>query len=185
LDLLSLASNISNAAIQIDAGRKGFAIRGKEQEGRILYEDGIAGAMSEFQQAQTSGDPQALILSEYTFITQEFQLTDKSDKDTIDSLTKAIESFDDAFLALQVVSDKTLYQGTEKAFPHDKKYRVKSYPKDSFHIACIAHRTRLQNILRTPGLDPIEKALLKQRFENLSTAQAGYVEKQKMALETN
>jgi hypothetical protein len=35
---------------------------------------------------------------------------------------------------------------------------------------------------RTPGLDPIEKALLKQRFANLSAGQGGYVEKQKKAL---
>jgi len=38
-------------------------------------------------------------------------------------------------------------------------------------------------MLRTPGVDPIEKALLKQRFDNLSTAQSGYIEKQGKALE--
>jgi len=54
--------------------------------------------------------------------------------------------------------------------------------KGAFHIACIAHRTRIQNMLRTPGVDPIEKALLKQRFANMSTGQNGYVEKQKKAL---
>jgi len=53
---------------------------------------------------------------------------------------------------------------------------------DAFHIACKGHRTRLQNILKTPGLDPIEKALLKQRLVNLSAGQGGYVEKQKKAL---
>ena len=67
--------------------------------------------------------------------------------------------------------------------PHNGKYRVSGLPKDSFHIACIAHRTRLQNILRTPGIDPIEKTLLKQRFVNLFAAQSGYIEKQKKALE--
>jgi len=49
-------------------------------------------------------------------------------------------------------------------------------------IACIGHRTRLKNVLRSPGIDPIEKALLKQRFINLSAAQGGYIEKQKRAL---
>jgi len=33
-----------------------------------------------------------------------------------------------------------------------------------------------------PGIDPIEKVLLEQRFENLSAAQSGYVEKQKKIL---
>jgi len=179
LDLITLASNIANAVTHIDSGRKGFAIEGKEREGRINYENGIDRAMTVFQEAQISADPQALLLAEYTFITQEFQLCDKSDKDTINSLTQAIGSFDDAFLALKVVENKIQYWGVENAIPHNGKYRVNGYPKDSFHIACIAHKTRLQNILRTPGLDPIEKALLKQRFDNLSVAQDGYVEKQK------
>jgi hypothetical protein len=56
------------------------------------------------------------------------------------------------------------------------------HTKTAFHIACISHKTRLQNILRSPGIDPIEKSLLTQRFENLSTAQGGYIEKQKKAL---
>jgi len=88
----------------------------------------------------------------------------------------------DAFLALEVVENSVLYQGAEKTHPHSDKYRVHGYPKDSFHIACISHKTRLQNILRAPGIDAIEKALLKQRFTNLSAAQGGYIEKQKKAM---
>jgi hypothetical protein len=38
-------------------------------------------------------------------------------------------------------------------------------------------------MLRTPGVDPIEKTLLKQRLANLPTAQNGYMEKQKKVLE--
>ena len=97
MDLIGSASRISKAAIYIDAGRKGFAIRGKEQEGRISYEDGIFEAMAAFQEAQAATDPQTIFLLEYTFITQELHLCDKSDKDTINSLTNAIQSFDDAF----------------------------------------------------------------------------------------
>jgi hypothetical protein len=175
-------SNINQAAINIDIGRKGFAIIGKEREGRISYEKGISEAMFAFQEAQTSADPQALILAEYTFITQEFQLCETSDKHTINSLKKAIQSFDDAFLALKDV-EKESYKTAENIFPHNGKNRVSSFPKDSFHQACISHRTRLQNILRTPGLDRIEKALLEQRYSNLATAQQGYIEKQKKALE--
>jgi hypothetical protein len=37
-------------------------------------------------------------------------------------------------------------------------------------------------MLKTPGIDPIEKALLKQRFVNLSAAQNGYIEKQRLAI---
>jgi hypothetical protein len=179
LALIGLIDRINAAALAIDFGRKGFATRGKEHEGRISYEDGIAEAMSTFQEAQTSADPQSLILAEYAFISQELELCDKTDKDTLGSLTKAIASFDDAFLALKEV-EKDSYKIADNIFPHEKKYRVKGgHPKDSFHIACIAHRTRLQNILRAPGIDPVEKALLKQRRANLATAQDGYIEKQR------
>jgi hypothetical protein len=183
LDIPGLVNSISNAAIQIDGGRKGFATRGKEQEGRISYEYGIERAMSAFKEAQKSADPLALILAEYTFITQEFQLCDKADKDSLDSLTIAISNFDDAFLALQIVENKTLYQGAEKTYLHGKKHRVKDgYPKDAYHNACLSHQTRIRNTLRAIGIDPIEKALLKQRHANLKTAQNAYVEKQKKVL---
>jgi hypothetical protein len=154
LDIIGLVDSINKAAISIDLGLKGFAIRGKEQEGRI---------------------------------SQELQFCEETDKDTLSSLTQAIQSFDDAFLALKAVDDSTLYQGAEQTHPHSKKYRVSGFPKDAFHIACIGHKTRLQNILRSPGIDLIEKTLLKQRFTNLSAAQEGYIEKQRkwLALEGN
>jgi len=181
LDLHSLATRIYVAVTQIDSGRKGFALEGKEREGRINYEEGISEALSTFLETQAAADPQALLFAEYAFITQEFELTQKSDKDTINSLTKAIESFRDAILALKAV-EKPEYKITDDVFPHDSKHRFRSYPNDSYHIACGSHQTRLKNILRAPGIDPIEKTLLKQRLANMSTAQTAYVEKQKKTL---
>jgi len=169
--------------VRIDSGRKGFATRGKEQEGRINYETGIAQALSSFQEAQATADPQIIILAEYTFLTQELEFCEKTDKAAISSLTRAIRFFDDAFLALEAVGNKAQYQGAEKTIPHDGKYRIKGYPMDSFHIAVKGHKGRLQNILKTPGLDPIEKALLKQRLLSLSAGQEGYVGLQRKVLE--
>jgi hypothetical protein len=160
LDLITLASNIANAATSIDSGRKGFATRGKAEEGRINYEKGIALAMETFKEAQTTSDPQIILLAEYTFITQELEFCEKTDKDSIGSLTLAIGSFDDAFLALKAV-EGLHYEVAEQVIPHSGKYRVKGFPMDAFHIAIKGHRTRLKNILKTTGLDPIEKALLK------------------------
>ena len=174
-----------DAALAIEFGRKSFANRGKEHEGRLSYERGIYAALSTFRDAQSTIDPLTIILIEYTFLIQELQFCDETDTDTLSSLTQARQSFDDAFLALKAVEDVNLYQGVELCYPHNKKYRINNYPKDSFHIACIAHRTRLQNILRSPGIDPIEKALLKQRFVNLATAQSGYIEMQKEVLKLN
>jgi hypothetical protein len=187
LDKIGLTLDISDAVINIVSGRKGFTTRGKAEEGRVSYEKGISQAMSAFQEASnkrgaSTVDPQIIILAEYTFLSQELEFCEKTDKDSLSSLIQAIQSFDDAFLALNIVENKTHYQSVEKCFPHNKKYRVSGFPKDSFHIACISHKTRLQNILRTPGLNPIEKALLKQRFANLSAGQDGYIEKQEKAL---
>jgi hypothetical protein len=53
----------------------------------------------------------------------------------------------------------------------------------TFHVACGSLKARLGNILKTPGLDLIEKSLLKQRFKNLTAGQNGYIEKQKKALQ--
>jgi len=182
LDITGLVHKISDSVAAIDYGRKGFAIRGKAEEGRISYENGITAALSAFKDAQSTVDPQVIILIEYTFINQELQFCDEADTDSLGSLTQAIQSFDDAFLALKIVKDSTLYHAADHTHPHNKKYRINGFPKDSFHIACISHRTRIQNMLRTPGIDPIEKALLKQRYANLSTGQIGYAEKQKKAL---
>jgi len=182
LDPIGYISSITKAAAAIDFGRKGFATRGKAEEGRISYEKGIAEALFAFKEAQTTADPQTMILVEYTFLTQELQFCGASDTDSFSSLTQAIQSFDDAFFALKTVEDSTLYKGADTTYPHHKKYRVGGFPKDSFHIACGSHKTRLQNILRSPGIDQIEKDLLKQRLANLPTAQDSYIEKQKKAI---
>jgi len=179
---IGLTSNIYRAAINIDAGRKGFATKGKAEEGRVSYETGISEAMSAFKEAQATADPETILLAEYTFITQELEFCVKTDKDAINSLSRAIRFFDDAFLALKTVKNKIQYQGVENSIPHDSEYRIKGFPFDSFHIAIKGHKGRLQNILKTPGLDPIEKALHKQRLEAIKAGQGGYVELQRKAL---
>ncbi len=181
MDLILLANNITNAVIHIDSGRKGFATRGKEHEGRLSYERGISEALSNFKEAQVTADPQTIILAEYTFLSQELEFCEKTDKDSITSLTKAIRLFDDAFLALETV-EGLHYEIADKTIPHDAKYRISGFPMDAYHIACDSHKTRLKNVLRSPGIDPIEKALLRQRLLNLSAGQGGYVEKQRKAL---
>jgi hypothetical protein len=76
-----------------------------------------------------------------------------------------------------------VFEAVEQAIPHRKEYRVHGMPKDAFHIACIAHRTRISNVLRAPGINMTEKALLQQRFANLPAAQNAYLKKQQKILE--
>jgi hypothetical protein len=181
MDQTGLINKIFFSVENIDLGRKCFTIDGQEHEGRISYEDGISTALTTFQEVQTSADPQTLILAEYTFLEQELQFSNEADTDTRSSLSQAIRSFDDALLSLEAV-ETTGYKIADKTHPHSPKYRIQDYPKDSFHIACIAHRTRLRNILRTPGINMIEKAVLQQRAANMTTAQNVYKLKQKAAL---
>ena len=181
MGLTGLINSIITAVAAIDYGRKGFATKGKEQEGRVFYEKGINEAMSAFKEAQTTSDPQTILLAEYTFITQELQFCEKTDKPAINSLSRAIRFFDDAFLAVKAI-EKPDYKIADDLFPHDKDYRFKGFPMDSFHVAINGHIGRLQNILKTPGLDPIEKALHKQRLDTLKAGQEGYVELQRKAL---
>ena len=74
--LAGLANSITVAVTNIVAGRRGFAVRGKAEESRISYETGIAEAMTAFQEAQASADPVAIILAEYSFLSQELEFCD-------------------------------------------------------------------------------------------------------------
>jgi hypothetical protein len=89
LDPTGLVYKISDAALAIDFGRKGFAIRGKADEGRLSYENGITAALSAFKDAQSTIDPHIIILIEYTFLNQELQFCDETDTDSLSSLTQA------------------------------------------------------------------------------------------------
>jgi len=87
-----------------------------------------------------------------------------------------------AFKEAQATADPQIMILAEYTFLIQELQFCEKADKDSFHIACESHKTRIKNILRAPGIDPIEKSLLKQRSANLPTAQGGYIEKQKKAL---
>ncbi|MDR3325125.1 MAG: hypothetical protein LBS82_03940 [Spirochaetaceae bacterium] len=159
MEKTGLIARVTDAATRIDEGRKGLRTDGDEHEGRITYEAGLSIAMKAFQEAPSMRDAETLILVEYTFLAQELEFCDAADAQAIASLTQAVQSFDDAFLDLKAVSSPA-YWGAEQAIPHRKDHRVHGMPKDAYHIACIAHRTRINNVLRAPGINMTEKALL-------------------------
>jgi hypothetical protein len=182
VDRTGLIDDVLTSAFRINDGRKGFAVPGKERQGRISYEDGIALAMAAFQEAQRSADPQTLILAETALLSQELEFCAKDDVSTRNSLAYAIQCFRDALRSLEAVEDAAGYKIAEKTHLTDPKKRVQGFPKDAFHEACGSHKTRLHNILRAPGIEMLEKALLKQRAVNMKAAQDAYVEKQRKAL---
>jgi hypothetical protein len=63
------------------------------------------------------------------------------------SAEAALQNFDDAFLALKAVGEGAAYHIAEQTFPHRGQWRYQGLPRDAFHVACIAHKTRLKNDL--------------------------------------
>jgi hypothetical protein len=182
MDLSSFLANLASFANDIDIGRRGLASDGEEHTGRLFYEKGIAGILDAFQEAQATRDPRTLILAELAYLQQELQFCNESDKDTQSSLIQAVQSFEDALRCLMTVEDPDGYRFAETTYPTYSKYRIQGFPRDAFHSACIAHKTRLRNSLRTPGINMIEKTVLHQRIVNMTTAQSAYAEQQKAAL---
>jgi hypothetical protein len=182
MDQISFLNNLVFHTNNIDLGRKGLAADGREHDGRITYEGGISGVSAAFLEAHISTDPQIIILGESAFLQQELQFCHKTDMETQSSLIQAIQSFKDALRCLETVVDFSTYASVEKAFPTTSKYRIQGFPKDAVHLASIAHRTRLHNVLRSPGINIIEKAVLTQRIANMTTVQKSYITMQKNAL---
>jgi len=139
--------------------------------------------MAAFLEAKATADPETIVRAEYAFLSQELQFCDKADRDAQGSLALAIQSFMDALSCLEAVEDVVGYKKIAgKTYPNIPKYRVDGFPKDAFHIACRAHKTRIRNVLRSPGIDAIEKNLLKQRRANLSAAEKSYAKKQEKVM---
>jgi hypothetical protein len=180
MDQISLLNNLISYANDIDAGRKGLAADGMEHEGYLNFNRGISGALTAFKESGAAADPQTLILAELAFLQQELQFCGETAKATRTSLTRAIQEFNDALLAGEAVHDKS-YIITEKTFQHSPKQRYQGFPKDSFHLACISHRTRIQNILKVPGMNLSERAVYDQRLANMTIAQNRYLALQKKA----
>jgi hypothetical protein len=180
----SLLAKIIDSEVAIYQGRIWLTADGFEREGRISYSDGLDSAMSAFGTAQNvaSSDLRLLILAEYTYLAQEQKHCAPSDIQTIMSLKQAIQSFDDALLSLQAVEKGYLYQIADMTYPHNAKHRIKDMARDAFHEACFSHRTRIDNILRAPGINLMEKELLKLRKANLAVAQEVYLNKQRATL---
>jgi hypothetical protein len=169
----------------IDQGRKWLDTDGLEHEGRISYRTGLSLALAAFKDAQTiAAENLAFPLgAEYTFLYQEFHFCAVSDTKTKNSLIQAIQDFDDAFLVLELLQNSGHYKLVECAFSHRSKCRYYGMPKDAFHIACSGHKMRINNIVRSPGINIAEKELLHQRLANITTIQSVYLLKQKKHLE--
>jgi hypothetical protein len=175
LYLVDLVGYVNN----IDAGRKGLLVYGKEAEAHALYDSGIHSAINAFQEAQQSADCEKLVRSEFTYMTEELSLCASSDKDALDSLSKGVQDFRDAIRCLETVKDKEGYEAAEKTYPTYYKFRIQACPKDAYHSACVGHTARLRNSLRSTAVLQLEKEMFRQRLANMERAQEAYLVLQK------
>ena len=182
MDRTGLLAKIVLGAININRGRQNLASDGFEHAGRLLYEDGIATAFGTFKRAQASADPRTMVLVELTFLQQELNYCHETDAFSRNSLLQAIQGFEDALRSLKTVENSVLYRGAETTYPMLPKYRHRGLPRDAVHLACAAHKTRLQNSLRTVGVNMIEKAVLTQRAANMLAIQGAHAGNQRTAL---
>lgn len=180
MDKAGLISDINTGVTAIYQGRQWLDTEGLEGEGRVSYKRGLALANEAFREVQkcAAGDLHTLLVAEYTFIGQELELCNPHDTRAITSLSKAIQEFNEAFLALEVLQNAEVYAALDKALSHHLEFRYKGMPKDAFHVACAGHKARIDNILKSPGINFTEKELLKQRYSNAVTAQSVYLAKQ-------
>jgi hypothetical protein len=165
LDRTGLLDKINDSASIIDRGRKWLDTDGFEHEGRLNYRKGLTLGLEAFREASACAgeDLHTLFSAEYTFLTQELEVCTPQDTKAGTSLSKAIQDFDEAFLALEVLQNAEGYRFVEKAISHHAVFRYREMPKDAFHVACAGHKARLDNILKSPGINLLEKELLKQR----------------------
>ncbi|MDR3056949.1 MAG: hypothetical protein LBU84_02275, partial [Prevotella sp.] len=166
-----LINSINIAVWLIVSGRIARRTRGQAEQGLEKFEEGIALAMDAFTEAAASGDPDLMLLAEYTFVVQELESAYPEEREAISSYRAARADFDDAFRALEVVKAPSIYQGVEKAFSRKGDYRHNGCPKDAFHVAYIGHRTRLQNTLKQIGIDPLERLFWEKRIQTCPIAQ--------------
>ena len=149
LDLTGLPNNILLAAQQRNLSTDGF-----EHAGRILYENGISIALETFQNAQSTADPQTLILVELTYLQQDLKFCDEADASTRSNLTQAIQSFEDALRCLKIVEGSPLYRAVDASYPtasvynsdilNFRKYTIIVYTnfyhaKHRFQLAALNH----------------------------------------------
>jgi hypothetical protein len=166
----------------INEGRRGIATPGGAENGRVNFEKGHAIARQTFQEALVSGDIELILLAEYFFVAKELADSEDDEPEGKASAEAALQSFDDAFLALKVVDDPAAYRGVEMAFPHRGQWRYKGLPRDAFHVACFAHKTRLKNGLSRLGLPKLDRELTKARIAALGATQQVYCAKQHAVL---
>jgi hypothetical protein len=156
--------------------------KGKEAQGLVFFAEGISGALQTFKDAQALNDPKIMIQAEQIFLRQDIKFCDPLDSLTIKNLERSLNFLNDSLRSIETVQSPQDYRKAETTHRTENRHKRGNVPKDVVHEACNINSNRLDQNNRTPGLSMAEKALIKQRKDNLATTKEAYIEMQKKAL---
>jgi hypothetical protein len=182
LEKAGLIADMVAAVAAIAAGRDTLEIDGMEHEGMVNFKKGNGAAAALYAGAMNSNDCELMLLAEYTYLSEEREHAEDDQRGAEASAAAALQSFDDAFLALQAVEDADFYKCAELTFPHRKGWRYNGCPNDAFQLACAGHITRINNGLSRFGINRRDRELAQLRIQMFELAQEVYLAKQKKAL---
>ncbi|GHT54320.1 hypothetical protein AGMMS49982_18820 [Bacteroidia bacterium] len=177
MEKTGLLDRITLGVENIADGRKGLATIGATEAGLASFMSGLLSAKVVFTEVHDNvvNDIGAVVLVEHAYLTEERRYCSDAEKSVVASMTAGIVAFKDALQALEIAQDAVAYRNAEATYSHLPEYRYKGMPKDAFHVACLAATTRLNNTLRTPGINDIERQIYDQRSKNMSAAQGAYL----------
>jgi hypothetical protein len=171
------------AVDDIADGRSALEIEGEEHNGMVAIAKGIMKATELFTEVMQSENLESMISAEYAYMEEELERAETDETGAQASAASALQSFDDALLALQAIQNPVMYKGVDLAFPNQgKTWRYKGVPRDAFHVACNGHIIRIKNGLSRFGISRRDRALAALRIEVFNTAQKVYLERQRSVL---
>jgi hypothetical protein len=110
LDAIGLTDRITDAVELIANGRVELRTKGKAEDGRIKFHDGLGLATGIFTDVDASRDPYMITLSEYVYTAKELASSRPEEKEGRASCEAAMHDFDDAFRSLEAVKNHAGYQ---------------------------------------------------------------------------
>jgi hypothetical protein len=145
----------------------------------LSYQEGLNKTLELLQDVGKSNLPEVVLAVEKVFLLQEKE-TYANSSEMVNSIKPALADMDSAYAALELVSgDHQAYQ--KAATTYSGKHLSAGLPLDAFREFVKSHKARLTNRLRSVSSVP-EKNILRQRKENLISANKCYITLQRHAL---
>ncbi|MDR1785023.1 MAG: hypothetical protein LBR23_00950 [Spirochaetaceae bacterium] len=183
MEKAGLIADVIEGVNQVAKGRRYLMTKGETEEGLASFLNGHELLLRVFKEAHTSGDPELMVLAEFSYTRLELGESSASEPLAQSSAEAAVSYFDAAMNTFPLVRDKASYKIVDRACSPHHSYRYSGCPKDAVHVACASDRTRIQNALRRIGVPESDITLAIERMAMLKAAQEAYHALQQEALD--